>query len=278
MADARRAPKVVRYRVSGIRRASCSATIKAVAKQHRDVKDARVSIASEVLTLEVVNGGKTIRQVTGALERLGYALTPFSGDTAKRRFVPGYRRGLWIFVILNIGYGIIEMIGGVMVGSHALQADALDFIGDGLITLLGLVAVRWSATLRARSALVQGYVLGLLAIVMLATTLYHFFEVHTPQPDLMVAFAVIALLVDVAAALVLRPSHKPQGGWRVAMLMSLQDALGSIDVILAALLVVWFESPWPDLITATILLSVFLYSARAIILDARADLKTDGER
>lgn len=142
MADAQRAPKVVRYRVSGIHRASCSATIKAVAKQHRDVKDARVSIASEVLTLEVVNGSKTIPQVTGALERLGYALTPFGDDTAEPHFVPGYRRGLWIFVILNIGYGITEMIGGVMVGSHALQADALDFIGDGLLVSLPSAGAR----------------------------------------------------------------------------------------------------------------------------------------
>ena len=139
------------------------------------------------------------------------------------------------------------------------------------------MAVRWSATLRARSALIQGALLGSLGILMLATTLYHFIEVHTPQPDLMVAFAVIALLVDVVGAFVLRPHQKRPGGLRAAMLMSLNDAPGSFDVIIAALLVVWFDSPWPDLIIATILLGFFLYSVRAIIVDARADLRTAGQ-
>lgn len=44
-------------------------------------------------------------------------------------------------MILNVGYGVIEMFGGFIAGSQALTADALDFIGDGLITFLGLLAI-----------------------------------------------------------------------------------------------------------------------------------------
>ncbi len=42
--------------------------------------------------------------------------------------------------------------------------DAFDFFGDGLISFLGLVAIGWSLTWRARSALIQGTVLLLSAI------------------------------------------------------------------------------------------------------------------
>ena len=40
---------------------------------------------------------------------------------------PAYRGALWIVVLLNIGYGLVEMIGGFLAGSQALKADALDF-------------------------------------------------------------------------------------------------------------------------------------------------------
>ena len=47
---------------------------------------------------------------------------------------PGYRRALWIVVLINAGYGIVEMAGGFLADSQALKADALDFLGDGVIT------------------------------------------------------------------------------------------------------------------------------------------------
>ena len=53
----------------------------------------------------------------------------------------GYRRALWTVVLLNVGYGVVEMVGGFVSGSQALKADALDFLGDGLITFLGLLAI-----------------------------------------------------------------------------------------------------------------------------------------
>ncbi|MDH5697338.1 MAG: hypothetical protein OEY54_02295 [Nitrosopumilus sp.] len=46
---------------------------------------------------------------------------------------PAYRRALWIVVLLNVGYGIAEMIDGFLADSQALKADALDFLGDGSI-------------------------------------------------------------------------------------------------------------------------------------------------
>ena len=78
----------------------------------------------------------------------------------KQHLTVGYKRALWIVIALNIGYGIIEIIGGFLAGSQALKADALDFLGDGLITLLGVFAIGWSLLWRARSALIQGVFLG----------------------------------------------------------------------------------------------------------------------
>ncbi len=77
---------------------------------------------------------------------------------------PAYRRALWTVVVLNVGYGLAEIVAGFVSGSQALKADALDFLGDGTITLLGLLAIGWSLVWRARSALLQGIFLGLLGL------------------------------------------------------------------------------------------------------------------
>ncbi|WP_204330643.1 cation transporter, partial [Proteus mirabilis] len=66
---------------------------------------------------------------------------------------------LWLVVLLNVGYGLIEIVAGFVAGSQALKADALDFFGDGVITFLGLLAIGWSlvaGTLRAHPGLVLG--------------------------------------------------------------------------------------------------------------------------
>jgi len=57
--------------------------------------------------------------------------------------VPAYKRALWTVLLVNLGYGVIEISGGFLAGSQALKADALDFLGDGTITLLGVLAITW---------------------------------------------------------------------------------------------------------------------------------------
>ena len=99
--------------------------------------------------------------------------------------VPAYRRALWIVVLLNLAMGLVEMIGGFVAGSQALKADALDFLGDGVITLFGLVAIGWSLAWRARAALIQGLFLAVLGIGVLAATTYRALVLHTPEADIM---------------------------------------------------------------------------------------------
>ena len=45
---------------------------------------------------------------------------------------------------------VSRIVAGLPACKAALKADALDFMGDGLITFLGLLAVGWSLAWRAR--------------------------------------------------------------------------------------------------------------------------------
>ncbi|MCR0984091.1 cation diffusion facilitator family transporter [Roseomonas populi] len=186
---------------------------------------------------------------------------------------PAYRRALWIVVGLNVGYGLVEMVGGFVSGSQALKADALDFLGDGLISFLGLLAIGWSLAWRARSALIQGLFLAVLGVGVLATTGYRVLVLNQPEAGLMGLFAVVALAVNVASAAVLIPHREGDANVRAVWLFSRNDAIGNLAVVVAAGLVWWTGTAWPDLAVAVVIAGLFLQSARSIIRDARADLK-----
>ncbi|XNY09621.1 cation transporter (plasmid) [Sinorhizobium meliloti] len=175
-------------------------------------------------------------------------------------------------VLLNVGYGVIEILGSLLAGSQALQADALDFVGDGLISFLGLIAVGWGLAARAKAALLQGVFLALLGFGVIGSTVYRVFVEHEPQTGIMASFALVACIVNILAAVVLIPHRKGDASVRAVWLFSRNDAIGNLAVVAAAGLVWWLKSPWPDLLVAFAVAGLFLQSAWSIIRDARQDL------
>ena len=185
---------------------------------------------------------------------------------------PQWRRALWIALAVNAGMFLVEVVGGQMAGSVALKADALDFLGDGAITFLGLLAIGWSLTWRARSAMIQGVFLGLLGLGVVGSTLWRVLNQTTPEAGLMGAFAVGALIVNILAVLPLLKHRKGDANMRAVWLFSRNDAIGNLAVVIAAGLVAWLGSAWPDLIVAFAIAGLFLHSSWMIIRDARSDL------
>lgn len=199
-----------------------------------------------------------------------------TGDQDRAKVDPAYRRALWIVVVLNVGFGLAELVGGFVAGSQALKADSLDFLGDGSITLVGLLALAWSERARARVALVQGLFLGALGLGVIAAAIVRALNAEPPEASLMGGIGLAALVVNVAAALVLAGFR--EGGdaqARAIWLFSRNDALNNVAVIVAAGLVAWTESAWPDLAVATVVALIFLQSAWEIVRDARREMRGD---
>lgn len=198
------------------------------------------------------------------------------GDTDRAAVDPAYRRALWIVVILNVGFGVIELFGGFIADSQALKADSLDFLGDGSITFIGLLALAWSASTRAKVALTQGLFLALLGVWVLGMAAWRAMNATPPEAELMGGIGIAALAVNVTAALVLarfRASGDAQA--RAIWLFSRNDAINNVAVVIAAGLVYWLQSAWPDLVVAAIIAVVFLHSAWEIIRGARRELRGD---
>ena len=270
----------VRYRVIGMDCADDAREIEEAARSVGAVENVRVSVASQVLTLHLADASSGSREVEQAVGAIGYRLDRLHGDKAgdgqaepAPHMGPAYRRALWTVVLLNVVYGVIEMFGGFISDSQALKADALDFMGDGLITFLGLVAIGWGLAWRARAALIQGLFLGGLGLSVLVNTLVRFQGGYEPEAELMGLFGVIALAVNIVSTIVLIPHRTGDSNVRAVWLFSRNDAIGNLAVVIAAGLVAWSGTMWPDLLIVFVIAGLFLHSSWSIIRDARRDLK-----
>ncbi len=267
-----------RYRVTGMDCPSCAAKVERAVRS-AGIDDVRVSIASQIMTLRPDDPRSQLPHVERAVTDLGYQLDGIEDGRdgaqagSQSHVTSQYKRALWVVILLNVGYGIIEIIGGFIAGSQALKADALDFLGDGLITSLGLLAIGWSLTWRALSALVQGVFLGALGVGVLASTAYRVIVLNQPNAELMGVLGAVALVVNVLAAFALLPHRNGDANVRAVWLFSRNDAIGNVAVVAAAGLVAWTGTAWPDLVVAAIIAGLFLQASWVIVRDAQADLR-----
>jgi Co/Zn/Cd efflux system component len=188
--------------------------------------------------------------------------TPFDGAT------PAYRRALWWVVLINAGMFLIELSGGWLSGSKALQADALDFLGDTFTYLISLLVIGKALSLRSKVALFKGLTLGLMGAWVLGSTLYRAFFLLTPEPILMGSIALLAFCANLASVMILLKYRDGDANVRSVWLCSRNDAIGNLFVLAAALGVWGTTSGWPDLLVALIMASLFLHSSFLIIRQA----------
>ncbi|MEE7455959.1 cation transporter [Methylorubrum populi] len=186
---------------------------------------------------------------------------------------PRYKRVLWIVIALNATMFVVEMVMGHLAGSQALQADALDFLGDTVTYGLSLAVIGASLRTRATAALFKGLSLSLMAAWVLGSTLYQTLILGVPQAELMGGIGLLALLTNLTSVLLLLRYKDGDANVRSVWLCSRNDAIGNVVVMVAALGVWGTATAWPDLAVAGIMAAIFLTSAIQILKQALAEYR-----
>lgn len=179
-----------------------------------------------------------------------------------------YQRRLWIVIAINAVMFVVEMVMGHLAGSRALQADALDFLGDTLTYGISLAVIGASLRIRATAALAKGFSLLAMGLWVFGSTIYSIFILGTPQAEVMGIVGFLALLANVASVLLLINYKDGDANVRSVWLCSRNDAIGNVAVMIAALGVWGTSTGWPDLIVAGIMAALFLSSAVQILTQA----------
>jgi len=172
---------------------------------------------------------------------------------------------------------VAEVIGGLRTGSLALLSDAAHVLLDVFALAMSFVALRLAELppndrhtygfhrLQVLAALINGSTLLLVAFEIFREAWARF---QHPAPVLagpMLVVAVIGLVVNLVVALVLREHDHHDLNVRSAFLHVLGDALSSVGVIVAGVVILFTGWMWVDpLISVLIGLIILLGSGRVL--------------
>ncbi len=159
------------------------------------------------------------------------------------------RRTVRFVAVANLTYFAIEFSVALAIGSVSLFADSIDFLEDASVNFLILMALGWSALLRARTGMALAAILLLPGIATLWTAWTKFGAPGAPDPALLSLAGAGALAVNVLCAFRLARFRSQSGSLtRAAFLSARNDAVANIAIIAVALVTLVWRSGWPDLI------------------------------
>jgi cobalt-zinc-cadmium efflux system protein len=189
-------------------------------------------------------------------------------------------KNLIIAFFLNLIITIVEIIGGLLSNSLALLSDAIHNLGDTFAVMLAYIANRISqkdATEKKTFGYKRIEILAALlnAVILIVITVFLFIEAYhrlfAPEPikgRLMLVIAVIGLIANLVAVLILKKNTHSNINIRAAYLHLLGDTISSIAVILGAILISFFKIYWIDPLITIIIGAYILKEAFSILKEA----------
>ena len=178
------------------------------------------------------------------------------------------RRVLATVLAINLVMFFVEFGAGLVARSSALQADAVDMLGDAIVYGLSLWAVNRGARWEAGAALAKG-------LLILAFFVFIAFEVIDklvngvpPSSALMLLFGTIALVANLACLALLWRFRALNINMKSTFECSRNDVAANLGVLVAAGGVALTGRGWPDIVVGGVIALLFLKSAVAVIGEA----------
>jgi len=180
---------------------------------------------------------------------------------------------LWISIFLNLTITLAEFIGGLISGSLSLLSDALHNLNDTASLGISLAAKKIAKkeadldkTFGYKRAEIIGAFINLITLVIIALFLIKegIQRFYHPEPiDGLIMFivAVVGLIGNVLTALLLHRSSKENINMRSAYIHILSDALSSVGVILAGVLIIEYQLYIVDTILTLVIAGYILWQS-----------------
>jgi cation diffusion facilitator family transporter len=185
---------------------------------------------------------------------------------------PGYRRVLWIALLVNALMFAVEVVAGLDADSLSLLADAIDFFGDAANYGLTLAVLGAAPLWRARAALLKAASMLGFGVLVIGKGLWDLRWGSTPEPATMGLVGGLALACNLGVAALLYAFREGDANMRGVWLCSRNDAIGNIAVMLAALGVLGTGTAWPDLAVALVMATLAISGGWSVLRQARREL------
>ena len=188
----------------------------------------------------------------------------------------GQSRVLWIVLAINLSMFGVEAVFAFVAGSLALLADSLDMLGDAMTYGVSLFVVNRGLAAKASAAKFKAWIILVSGVGILAAALYRSFFQAVPNYEVMGAVGLVALAANLICLQLLSKFRHSDVNMSSVWLCSRNDIIANVSVLIAAGLVHYFTSPWPDLVVGLALSALFLRSALQIFSEARQSLVPSG--
>lgn len=187
------------------------------------------------------------------------------------------RRRLTFAFALTFLVFLSQLIGSIITGSLALLVDTAHMLTDVIGLSLALTAARlmerpatdthtWGfRRAEVLSAMLQALILMGVGLYALVEGIRRLFEPTELASGTMLIFGIIGLVANLIAMAVLVGARGANLNMRAAFLEVVNDALGSVAVIVSALLIIWFGWDRADSIVA-ILIAVLIVPRTVALL------------
>jgi Co/Zn/Cd efflux system component len=232
----------------------------------QEIKDLDFNLDDRTLT--VLHEGQTdaIEQSILELKLGGKRMSTETTDNIQISEHRNQRKLLWIVLIINFAFFIIEMSTGFISRSMGLVADSLDMLADSFVYGISLFAVGGSLLRKKRIAVTAGIFQIVLALLGFMEVLDRFFS-NTQVPDfsIMIIVAALALVANGICLYLLRKSESKEAHMRASMIFTSNDVIVNLGVIVAGILVYFLQSNKPDLIIGTFVFAFVVKGAISIL-------------
>jgi len=184
------------------------------------------------------------------------------------------RRVLIVVLAINAVMFVAEFGAGVIAGSTALMADAVDMLGDALVYAVSLYALARSDRWKAGAALFKGLFILALGVGVVVNVIARLQSGVPPSSTLMLLFGGLALAANLACLRMLWRFRAQDVNMASTFECSRNDVISNVGVLVAAGLVAWLASPWPDIVIGSAIAVLFFRSALRVIVEATPQLRT----
>ena len=187
----------------------------------------------------------------------------------------GYRRVLWIALLVNALMFGVEIVGGLTSGSVSLLADAIDFFGDAANYGITLAVLGLGLAWRSRAAMLKAASMMGFGVFVLGKAVWSMSQGVAPEPITMGLIGALALAANLGVAGLLYAFRSGDANMRGVWLCTRNDAIGNVAVMLAALGVFGTGTAWPDLAVASVMAGLAISAGWSVMRQARQEFALD---
>jgi Co/Zn/Cd efflux system component len=175
------------------------------------------------------------------------------------------RRIVLLVATLNLSYFFVEFAVALAAGSISLLADSVDFLEDTAINLLIFIALGWPLARRAWMGKAMALIILGPAAVAGWEAIQRFSDPVAPDVAPVVLASLGAIAINGTSAwLLVRVRHRGGSLSRAAFLSARNDVLVNMAVIAMAVVTLWTDSGWPDLILGCVIILLALWAAHEV--------------